>query len=67
MRDMPFDQATDVTSIAIRLHPLDVGFDLRGERMTAEIACEAGSDLRAPTYDELYGDEWDHPGTTPVS
>lgn len=29
--DVSFDEAEDVTSIAYRLHPIDVGFDLRAD------------------------------------
>lgn len=35
--DGDFDDAGDVRSIRWRLHPLDVGFDLRAERMTVSL------------------------------
>lgn len=40
IHDIPFDAASDVTSIRYRLHPLDVGFDLRGEGITTKIGPE---------------------------
>jgi len=49
--DQPFDQAADVTSISVRLHPLDVGFDLRAEGIVCEIDC-SGPELRASYSDE---------------
>jgi len=36
--DIPFDVAEDVTSIGYRLHPLDVGFDLRVQEMAVAVA-----------------------------
>lgn len=38
--DITFDDATDVTSIQYRLHPLDVGFDLREDDMAIAISDE---------------------------
>jgi hypothetical protein len=39
--DTSFDDATDVGGIRYRLHPLDVGFDLRGHGgMAVEVAAE---------------------------
>lgn len=47
VRDIPFESASDVTAITNRLHPLDVGFDLRGEGVVAQIDCDADeSELR---------------------
>lgn len=48
--DQPFDRATDVTSIAVRLHPLDVGFDLRAECITTVVDC-TGPSLRVSYAD----------------
>lgn len=39
--DIPFDDATNVSNIQFRLHPLDVGFDLRSEQMTIDLGDEA--------------------------
>jgi len=41
LTDLPFDDAPEVTSIRYRLHPLDVGFDLR----SAGVAVEIGEEL----------------------
>lgn len=40
MTDLPFDDATDVGSIRHRLHPLDVGFDLRSEGTAVAVGDE---------------------------
>lgn len=45
--DTPFDDAKNVFSIGLRLHPLDVGFDLRAERMPVEIPPDGSGTLRA--------------------
>lgn len=36
--DQPFEDAADVGSIRYRLHPLDVGFELRGSGTAIKIA-----------------------------
>jgi hypothetical protein len=36
-KTIPFTEATDVGSIAYRLHPIDVGFDLRAMAMPVSI------------------------------
>jgi len=38
--DIPFDDASDVHSIQYRLHPIDVGFDLREEGMVVRFSDE---------------------------
>lgn len=38
--DIPFDEAGDVRSIRYRLAPIDVGFDLRAERVPVAIERE---------------------------
>lgn len=38
--DVPFDEATDVSSIVYRLHPLDVGFSLRAEKIPVQIGSD---------------------------
>ena len=35
--DIPFEEATDDTSIRYRLAPLDVGFDLRVQEMKVQV------------------------------
>lgn len=50
VRDVPFEEASDVTAIPCRLHPLDVGFDLRAEGVA--IALPAGEVLRVSYADE---------------
>src|SRR5690606_34313458 len=47
-----FEAAGDVTSIKNRLHPIDVGFDLRTLGMSAEVHCTDGEDMRASYADE---------------
>lgn len=37
MRIIKFEDALDVGSIAVRLAPIDAGFDLRGEGTTAQV------------------------------
>lgn len=37
IRDIAFDDADDVGSIQYRLHPLDVGFDLRPENLAVQL------------------------------
>lgn len=39
--DIPFDEASDVTSIELRLHPIDVGFDLRSDDIEIEVPASA--------------------------
>lgn len=41
LTDVPFEKARDVGNITLRLHPLDVGYDLRAEGMS--IAQPAGA------------------------
>lgn len=53
MRDIPFAAAADIGSIQNRIHPLDVGFDLRVQGLAAEIVCEAGAELRVSYADRL--------------
>ena len=50
--DMPFALATDVTSIRYRLHPLDVGFDLRRKEMPVVI----DDDPLRVSYADRHGD-----------
>ena len=40
MIDMPFAEAVDVADIGYRLHPIDVGYDLRAERTPVSIQHE---------------------------
>ena len=47
----PFDGAANVGSIRYRLHPLDVGFDLRAEPMPVDMA-DAEDTLRVSCADE---------------
>lgn len=49
--DVPFEDAQDVTSICLRLHPLDVGFDLRGERMPVDVSADPSLELRVSYAD----------------
>lgn len=46
--DVAFDASARVGEIRYRLHPLDVGFDLRGERIATEV------DVSAPTIRVSY-------------
>ena len=52
--DVPFDLADDVGSIRYRLHPLDVGFDLRDEGMVVAVA--AGDDPLRVSYPGAQGE-----------
>ncbi len=48
--DVAFDDAADVRSIIYRLHPLDVGFDLRSKRTVVQI--DPGDPIRVSYPDE---------------
>lgn len=50
IHDTAFDEAGNVGDIQYRLHPLDVGFDLRGEKMPIRVA------LDEPTLRVSYAD-----------
>lgn len=41
--DLPFDEAVSVTSIGMRLAPIDVGFDLRSEGMAIKADSSAAT------------------------
>lgn len=51
--DVPFAAAADVGSIVYRLHPLDVGFSLRGEQIPVQIGSE---DPLRVSYADEHGD-----------
>jgi hypothetical protein len=51
MTDGAFENATDVTSIRYRLHPLDVGFDLRRAGHVVEIGDEPQLRVSYPAED----------------
>ena len=48
LTDLVFEDATCVRDIRYRLHPLDVGFDLREQRMT--VAIDASDDPLRVSY-----------------
>lgn len=50
LTDIPFDDAPNVSAIRYRLHPLDVGFDLRTERIAVAIDCTG--DVRVSYADQ---------------
>lgn len=52
--DVEFESAHNVDEITYRLHPIDVGFDLRTAGMLVEI--EAGDDLLRVSYPDRDGD-----------
>lgn len=49
--DQPFAQARDVASIRYRLHPLDVGFDLRRRRVAVALSAEPELRVSYPARD----------------
>lgn len=53
--DVRFEDATNTVGIGLRLHPLDVGFDLRAEGV--EAAVPEGAELRA-SYARRNGDRY---------
>lgn len=55
LTDVPFDRAVDVDQIELRLHPLDVGFDVRAHGM--RVAVLSGARLRA-SYPREDGERW---------
>lgn len=52
--DVSFDDATDVHAIAYRIAPLDVGFDLRVEKMA--IAVNRTDDPIRISYSDAHGE-----------
>jgi hypothetical protein len=54
--DISFEDAFDVRSIRYRLHPLDVGFDVRAERVAVEVAQSDADGLLRVTYAARNGD-----------
>jgi len=53
--DVPWAEAIDTHDIGLRLHPIDVGFDVRAQHML--VSAPAGERLRASYPNEL-GERW---------
>lgn len=51
--DVDFNDAKDVNSIGVRLHPIDVGFDLRKSNVTVQLPDE--SEIRV-SYPDKHGE-----------
>ena len=51
MTDVPFETAENVLNISLRLHPIDVGFDLRVQQMAINVGAEDPLRVSYPAED----------------
>jgi hypothetical protein len=56
LEDVPFENAKDVNSIQYRLHSQDVGFSLKGEKITVVIAADDDNNDVRVSYESENGD-----------